>query len=393
MPGFFVPGPVSYSTPMTLVAFGITGDLMRLKILPALYGLHTRGELLEDVRILGVSRRPWSDAELRSYIREVLPRAEEPFLARFCFLQGDAGDVATFVALARTLEGEDALVYLALAPTLYTKAVAHMKSAGLATRAQITRLILEKPFGTNGASARELAAQLQGTFAERDTFLVDHYLAKDWVRELGEASVERGEIAQVHIHFMEALGVEKRGPLYDELGALRDVGQNHVMQILTHFIAPNARAEALEALAPLTPEQVAGQTARAQHEGYRDIPGVAPDSQTETYFKIATTLTNPGWEGVELILEGGKSLAETRKAVTLTKKDGSTLELPEHPSNVDEFEQIILATLAGDQNLSCSMREVEAQWRFVDPILATWAAGSPSLTTYPSGSTPESRLN
>lgn len=379
---------------MTLAAFGITGDLMRLKILPALHALHKRDELPKDMRVLGVSRRAWSDAELRAYLQEVLPGAEESFLSCFRFLQGDAGDPATFVALARELEGEDVLVYLALAPTLYTGAVAHMKSAGFNARTHITRLILEKPFGTSGASARELGVELQSTFEEQDIFLVDHYLAKDWVRELGKVPpVERREIAQIHIHFMEAIGVEKRGPLYDQLGALRDVGQNHVMQILTHLIAPEARAEALEALAPLTPAQVATQTARAQHEGYRDIPGVAPNSQTETYFKVRTTLENPGWEGVELVLEGGKSLTETRKAVTLTRKDGSTLELAEHPSKIDEFEQIIAAVLEGDQTLFSHMREVLAQWRFVDPILATWALGTPQLGSYPPGTTPELLLN
>lgn len=368
---------------MTLVAFGITGDLMRLKILPALYGLHKRGELPRDMQILGVSRRTWSDAELRSYLREVLPGAEESFLARFRFLQGDAGDPAAFVTLARELKGEDALIYLALAPTLYAGAVAHMRSASLGTHTNSTRLLLEKPFGTSGALASELARELQSTLAERDVFLVDHYLAKDWVRELGKVPVARGGIAQMHIHFMEAIDVEKRGPLYDQLGALRDVGQNHVMQILAHLLSPHARAEALEALVPLTPAQVATQTARAQHEGYRDIPGVAPESQTETYFKVRTMLKNPGWEGVELVLEGGKSLAETRKAVTLTRKDGSTVTVPEHPSKVDEFEQIIAAVLRGDQTLFSSMREVEAQWRFIDPILAAWATGTPPLTAYP----------
>ena len=374
---------------MILVAFGITGDLMRLKILPALYGLHERGELPGGMRILGVSRRGWGDAELRAHIHEVLPRAGEAFLTRFHFMQGDAGDPATFVALAQALEGDEALVYLALAPTLYTKAIAHMRSAGLGTRTHTTRVMLEKPFGTSGTLAGELAQELNDTFVEKEIFLIDHYLAKDWVRELGDLPVEHGDIVQIYIHFLEAIGVEERGPLYDQLGALRDVGQNHVLQILTHLLAPHARAEALEVLMPLMPEQVASQTGRAQHEGYRDIKGVAPDSQTETYFKIVTTLTNPGWEGVELILEGGKSLSETRKALTLTRKDGSTALFTEHPSKVDEFEQIILAALAGDRSLSCSMREVMAQWRFVDPILTTWAAGLPVLTTYPLGTTPE----
>ena len=389
MPGFFVSRTVQYSARMTLAVFGVTGDLMRLKILPALYALHGRDALPADMRILGVSRRGWSDVELRAYVRDVLPAADEPFLARLRFMQGDAGDSATFVALARELEGEDALLYLALAPTLYTKAIAHMRSAGLGTRERTTRVLLEKPFGTSGAQASELAKELTDTFPERDTFLVDHYLAKDWVRELSNLPAEHGETKQVYIHFMEAIGVEGRGPLYDQLGALRDVGQNHVMQILSHLLSSHARAEALEALVPLTPAQVAGQTARAQHEGYRDIAGVAPESQTETYFKIASTLTNPGWEGVELILEGGKSLSETRKELELTRKDGSTIRFPEHPSRVDEFEQIILAALAGDHSLSCSIREVMAQWRFIDPILATWAVGTPVLTTYPPGTTPE----
>lgn len=361
---------------------------MRLKVLPALWGLYEKGTLPESTHIVGISRRHWSDAEFRSYLHEVLPQADELLLSRSRFLQGDAEEPATWAALKEALAGDDTLIYLALAPILYPKAFANMRSTGIGARNGRTRVLVEKPFGTSGASARALYEELRSSFDEKDIFLVDHYLAKDWIRELGNLSVPRGEIAWAHIRFFETAGVERRGALYEELGALRDVGQNHMLQILAHLVAPHSRTDALEALALLTPEQVAKQTARAQHEGYRDIQNVSRESQTETYFKIRTTLTNPGFEGVELVLEAGKRLPESRKEVVLELKNGHQMTFSERMNMTDEYELLLSAALRGDQSLSCSMREVEAGWRFIDPILAAWAGGTPELTTYVPGAMP-----
>lgn len=373
---------------MTLAAFGVTGDLMRLKILPALYELHAKGELPAPMRILGISRRPWDDARLRDYIREVVPEAQEPFLSLFTFLQGDVEDPATFAALARESEGDDVLAYLSLAPSLYHTAFANMQQAGFDKRSGATRVMIEKPFGTGGAEAERLYAELEGITATQNIFLVDHYLAKDWVRELGALPVPREQIAQVRMRFWEDSGVERRGPLYDQLGALRDVVQNHLLQMLAHLVAPDDRALFLEEMQLLSPSEIATKTLRAQYEGYRSIPGVAPQSRIETYCRVGTTLDAPGWTGVEVKLEAGKRLPRARKEAELTLKDGSVVTIPERPNKVGEYETLLRAAMQGNQSLFPSLREVRAQWRFIDPILAAWAKGVPALTTYPPGAVP-----
>ena len=377
---------------MTLVAFGVTGDLMRLKILPALAALHDKGALPASMRIIGLSRRPWSDEELREHVQDVLPEAPEAFLSRFTFLQGDATEPTTFTTLARALEGDDALIYLSLAPTLYRNVFAHMQQTGFAEREGRTAVMVEKPFGTSGADAEELYAQLQKVVAQQNIYLVDHYLAKDWIRSLGELSVPREDIAQIHLYLWENLGVEKRGALYDQLGALRDVGQNHLLQALAHLLAraptPLARAEALEQLPLLDPALSVSHALRAQYAGYRDTEGVGPASETETYFRVHTILRLPGWEGVKVVLEAGKRLPRSRKEAELTLKDGRTITLAERPNAIDEYETLLSAALMGDQSLFVSMREVRAQWRFADAILAAWATGTPKLISYPPGTLP-----
>ncbi len=345
---------------MTFAAFGITGDLMRLKILPALEGLYGRGELPGEMRIVGISRKPWSDAELRSYIQEILPQAEEPFLSLFTFLRGDAEESMTFSTLSKLSEGGDLLVYLALSPALYKVAFKSMQNAG------ITRVMIEKPFGTSGAVAEELYSQLQNILPEQNIFLVDHYLAKDWVRGLSSLLIPRENISHIHVRFFETIGVEKRGVSYDQLGALRDVGQNHMLQIVAHILGQ-------------VPEPTPAETVRAQYKGYLDIPGVAKDSQTETYFKIQTPL---------LTLEGGKAMPTSSKAAIFSLKDGTEIKVSESPNKIPEYEMLISAAMQGDQSLFPSINDIRAQWRFVDSILEAWAVGPPKLVSYSAGGMP-----
>lgn len=379
--------------PMTLVAFGVTGDLMRLKILPALAALHEQGALQGGMRILGLSRRPWSDEGLRDHLRDVLPEVPDTFLSRCTFLQGDAEEPTTFSTIARTLEGDDALFYLSLAPTLYRNVFAHMQQAGFAERPGTTAIMVEKPFGTSGTDAEQLHAQLLKVIPEPNIYLVDHYLAKDWVRELGALPAPREEIAQIHLYLWEHLGVEERGTVYDHLGALRDVGQNHLLQALAHVLAtdaraPVARAAALEELTPLDPALAVSHAIRAQYEGYRSIEGVAPGSEVETYFRVHTILRLPGWEGVKVVLEAGKRLPASRKEVELTLTDGRIVAITERPNHVGEYELLLRAAFTGDHSLFVSLREVRAEWGFVDPILAAWAAGTPKLLSYTPGTIP-----
>jgi glucose-6-phosphate 1-dehydrogenase len=378
---------------MTFAAFGITGDLMRLKILPALYGLHNKGTFPADMRIVGISRKPWSDAQLQSYIKEVLPYAEDPFLSCFTFLQGDAEDPSIFSALKETCGDNDMLVYLSLSPALYKTVFSHMRSAGFGERTATTRLMIEKPLGINGVAAEELYAQLKNITDEQHIYFVDHYIAKDWIRSLETLPVSREEISHIHIRLFETIGVEKRGVSYDQLGALRDVGQNHALQMVANILAPDssrsAHADALEQLPIFSASDVAEETLRAQYQGYETIKGVAEGSQTETYFKIHTTLNVEGWDGVELTLEGGKALPNSSKQVLFSLKDGRKVTVSEVPNKVGEYELLLSAAMKGDQSLFPSMREIRAQWRFVDPIIEAWSKGSPRLMSYEVGILPK----
>lgn len=368
---------------------------MRLKILPALHSLYTAGKLAEDMRVVGVSRRSWNHDELRGYVREVLPDAEDSFLTRFECVQGDVEDSETFSSLLTTYGSDELLFYFALSPALYTNVFSHMKQVGFSAKKDTTRVMIEKPFGTSGVVAEQLYTQLQDIVAEQNIFLVDHYLAKDWVRGLSALAIQPEDISQIHVRFFETLGVEKRGPLYDQVGAFRDTGQNHVLQMVVHvlaarsqFVSGEARAEMLEQLPICSAEAIAAQTLRAQYQGYTDITGVAAHSQTETYYKVEAMFDVGPWKGVRLIIEGGKALPYAQKEIVLTRNDGSMQTISEFPNKVPEHEMLLAAALQHNHELFVSMREVRAQWRFVDPISNAWKAGTPPLGSYISGTMP-----
>lgn len=367
---------------MLLAAFGITGDLTRLKILPALHALHMQKALPRELQIVGVSRRAWDDAQLRDYIQRTVPDADAAFLERFTFLQGDADSLQTFEALRQIAAGADLLIYLALAPTLYRSAITNMCKAGISSRDALTRVMLEKPFGTSGAEASRLYTELERVVAPENIYLVDHYLAKEWVRDLASLPVPIEDITQLQLRFLETAGVETRGSVYDELGALRDVVQNHLLQMLAQIVAPTLRSEGLEHLPVFTPAQAVSQSARAQYAGYRATVGVAPTSETETYCKLTTSLGVPGWERVTIVLEAGKRRTENRKEAVFVLKDGSSVTIAERPNTVPEYETLLLAALAADHSVFPTVREVRAQWRFIDPVLQAWRQGNPPLEIY-----------
>lgn len=411
----------SNDTPTILVAFGVTGDLMRLKILPALYRLHARGEFPERFRLVGYSRRDWGAAEFREYVRGVLaervpdatPASVDAFLAQLSFQGGEFSQPESYAALKRTLESLDAawgacsnkVFYLSVAPTFYGQIANDLAGAGLtaecASGGGWTRLVIEKPFGQDGTSAAQLESLLAESFGEEQVYRIDHYLAKDTAREMLATGVEdAASITSVTIRLFETVGVERRGAFYDAVGALRDVGQNHMLEILALLTMNRpaelsaegvraARAEVLEALDPIAPEAVATETYRARYDGYLSIPGVAPDSITETYFKIRASLRSARWQSVPITLEAGKRLGEARKEVIIERRGAEPLrfDLDAHvPGEVriDEYERLVKDVLRGDQTLFVSAREVAAAWRFIDPIMRAWQAGveSASLHTY-----------
>ncbi len=394
---------------MVFVAFGVTGDLMRLKILPALFALHSKGDLPERFALIGVSRRDWSQADLRSHIAGAVcpegfipPSAEQApeltsFLQSVFFVKGDAEDKVLYDKLSESFEAleaawgstADKVLYLSLSPTIYKVAFEHLRHAPFAQDTKRVRLMIEKPFGTSGKSADRLHTILQNTFEERAIYRVDHYLAKEAMQNV--PAVDGTLVSEIHISFFETSGAEKRGAFYDVTGALRDVGQNHMLEMLARVTMEHSRSDAIEALPVISAGEVELSTIRGQYTGYTEIPGVQSNSTTETYFKITTIIDNARFPGVRVVLAGGKGMAENKKEIRITFKDGRILT---HTigENTDrsEYEILIHDCMRGNQTMFVSRREIIALWRFIDPINEGWKVSRTPLIEYAPGTNPAS---
>lgn len=460
--------------PTILVIFGATGDLVARKIIPALFHLFVKDRLPTKFRVLGVARREFSDHDFQRRVIELTEnhikkcgrcpgksRLKE-FAALFSYRSGLFEKLADYKSLAKTLKQIDGawgvctnkLFYLAVPPQLYETIFKNLAASGLTEPCSPeegwTRVIVEKPFGKDLKTAQKLDALLGRLFREVQIYRIDHYLAKEMLQNiltfrfsnnLFEINWSNKLIEKIDIKLFEKLGVEDRGSFYDGVGALRDVGQNHLLQMLAfltmdHPINFNAdairrkRAEILKTLRIPTLEDVRTSTFRAQYDGYRNIKGVAPNSQTETYFRTRAYLNAPRWRGVPAILESGKRLGEPCKEIVVTfkhpapclcpsgaehyknkviirlepkeeidiqfwsKTPGLTMDIEKRSFNfllrdqkdktqyTEEYERLILDCIAGDQTLFVSTDEVQAMWRYIDPILAGWWKNVVPLTTY-----------
>ncbi|WP_091572611.1 glucose-6-phosphate dehydrogenase [Oryzisolibacter propanilivorax] len=333
-----------------LVIFGGTGDLAWRKLLPALLQAHRHGTLPPQGRIIGVARDELSDAAWRALIGERLaavdsdkrPSAEEfeRFAQLLHYQRMDLTRPEDYAQLKGRLAERNAdvvVMYLATAPQLFTVACEQLGAAGLAT--PNTRVVLEKPLGHDLESNRAINAAVRGVFSERQVFRIDHYLGKPSVQNLlalrfGNALFEplwrRETIASIEITIAEQLGVEGRGAFYDQTGALRDMVQNHALQLLCAIAMEppiNAHADAirdeklkvLRSLVPWTQATLAQDVVRGQYaagmlagqrvRGYRDEDGVAPDSRTETFVALRASIANWRWAGVPFYIRTGKRLA------------------------------------------------------------------------------------
>ena len=341
-----------------LVLFGGTGDLAWRKLLPALLQAHRHGSLPAGGRIIGVARDDLSDAQYRDLIRSRFEGVEgdkqpsEDEFARFAELlhyqRMDLTQPADYQRLKDRLAERNAdvvVMYLATAPQLFTVACEQLGAAGLAT--PHTRVVLEKPLGHDLQSNRAINAAVRGVWDERQIFRIDHYLGKPSVQNLlalrfGNALFEplwrRETIANIQITMAETLGVEQRGSFYDGTGALRDMVQNHALQLICAIgMEPPANAGAdairdeklkvLRSLRPWTPETLARDVVRGQYgagqiEGgrvvaYRDEPGVDPASCTETFVALRTEIANWRWAGVPFYLRTGKRLASREAFIVI----------------------------------------------------------------------------
>ena len=456
--------------PTILTVFGATGDLMARKIVPSLYHLHARGLLPDKFHVVGFSRRDWSDADLRQHVCSIIAETNpdddltgvKEFCAQFTYQRGSFEQEDAYMATEAHLQAIDdrwgmcsnKLFYLAVPPEHYATIFHRLFASGLTEACSDlqgwTRVLVEKPFGDDVRTARELDDLLGSLFREEQIYRIDHYLAKEMLQgilnfrftnNLFEASWDRNSVESIDIRLMETLGVEKRGRFYDGVGALRDVGQNHLLQMLALITMEQptargaaairqARAQAMvDVLHPLTREQISRDSYRAQYEGFREIEGVSPESVTESYFKLRTTLRSSRWAGVPVTMESGKRMGKVCKEIVVTlrhphpcmcdgnlhvqnrivfrlepndsitihfwaKKPGFTNELEERTFNfflyekvekaqyVEEYARLMLDAVRGDQTLFVSTDEIKAMWEFIDPVVEAWRDGATELGTY-----------
>jgi glucose-6-phosphate 1-dehydrogenase len=388
--------------PTTLTIFGAQGDLARRKLLPALYNLAHEGSLPERFNLIGVSRRPQTDEEFRAFARESItqfsrrdadPAVLDALLGRMRYIDFSFDDSAGYTRLAEVVreldEGDRPLnraYYLSTAPEFFGVITTELRKAGLNddSHGPEERVVIEKPFGTDLASARALQSVVHESFRERQVYRIDHYLGKETVQNMlafrfANAMFEplwnRNYIDHVQITASEDLGIGSRAGYYDNAGALRDLVQNHMLQLLcllcmeppSDFDSKQVRDEkvkVLQAIEPPTIERVpemavrgrygAGVVAGEDVPGYLDEEGVPADSQTETYAALRLEVRNWRWAGVPIVLRTGKRLARKVTEIAVQLKPVPHQAFTSHGSVGVEPNQLIL-TMQPNEGVSLKL--------------------------------------
>jgi glucose-6-phosphate 1-dehydrogenase len=455
--------------PISIVIFGASGDLTQRKLVPSLFNLFLKKRLPKQFRIVGYGNTDFSDDQFRSHLEEGMKQFApfkykdkdwNSFAENIAYQQGRYTDLADFKRLGAFIKdweinSGNRIYYMATPPGVFPNIIDLLGLTDQLTEYNgWRRVVIEKPFGTNLASAESLNGQIHKTLIEKQIYRIDHYLGTETVQNIlvtrfantiFEPLWNRTYIDHVEITVAEKVGVEHRGRFYDKVGVMRDMFQNHLLQLVSlvameppaSFDATalrNEKVKVLGSIRPMKEEEVAQRTVHAQYEGYRQEDGVSPKSTTPTYAAIKLQIANWRWQGVPFYLRSGKALKEKLTQVTIQFKEPPHLLFPSKNGNLtpnmlvlylqpdegvhwrfeakvpdtiaemrsvdmefhyadtfgktaipEAYERLLLDTITGDASLFTRADEVEVAWGLIDPIIEAWSANKKQIATYEKG--------